>query len=105
MAEIIGFIMEADEDSLRTIQNATSIRYKTLAEIKALLAAETIYVGDRVKINSNVTPKKIAGLTGRVTKIEPSNKGQVFTVAFDDPPDYRWRSAGFLGNLFTKIEG
>jgi hypothetical protein len=101
--DIIHLILDADEETLKTIQNAVSLRRKALQDEHRLILEATLYVGDRIRVNSNVTPKKIAGRTGIVRSITEKKGVPMYSVELDNPPDYRWRTFSSPASHFSKV--
>lgn len=86
LQEALTFILNADERELKMISSALTARRKVMVEQKALLNASQMYVGSRVRLSYDIRPKKIAGKTGTIKRIEANGK---MVVELDYPID-KW---------------
>lgn len=78
--DIARFILEADERKLDLLSQLMGARREVLNAERAYVTANQVYLHDYVKTHSNLRPKKIAGVLGRITKIE----GDTYSVRLEE---------------------
>lgn len=82
--EMAPAILSMSDDELKIVEQAVSLRRKTLREVADFENRATIYVGDKVQIINAVRPKKLAGQHATVREIMPDGQ---FKVELDFPVD------------------
>lgn len=86
--QVAIFILSADERELNIIREATKARHTAMREERRLTMLSNIYVGTRILLNGQVSPKMLQWQSGAVERIDSEG---IYAIRLDNPPSDKWR--------------
>lgn len=85
--DVALFILNADQRDMNVIEQSFKARRNVLKEERRLELMSSLYVGTKVYLNGNVSPKMLEWKSGVIVKIEDDGH---FAIRLDSPPSVKW---------------
>lgn len=99
LTEVLRFVRSASREDIDALSPAIANRSAALRSMEMLQLVEKLQPGDKVRIKTNIKPKYMAGMVGKVVRLDPKHAKVDF-----GPGRHVQRFGRIVGVPYTSLE-